>query len=341
MTPRVRSNREEEEGGVRAPGASPWHPSAIRGEVPMSLTLRHGGQIRTKLRFEIIGHHDRPLLIVAGGVSAGRHVLSSNEFPEAAWWDVQRDAFPLQDYRVLAIDWLGADGAIDLPIDPADQAAAIAFLLGDLAIADVAAFIGASYGAMTGMHFAARYPDRLGALLAISAASRSHPFSSACRSLQRQALALGESAASPEAGIALARAMAMLTYRTPEEFAERFTQAPTIASDGRLRVGADQYLASHGARHCQRMSATAYRRLSESIDLHRIEPSDIHVPLTIAAVDRDALVPKADIEALARAVPGTRLHVIRSLYGHDAFLKEVRQVAAIIAQFLSSLEHSQ
>ena len=82
------------------------------------------------------------------------------------------------------------------------------------------------------------------------------------------------------------------------------------------------------------------RRLSESIDLHRIDPADIKVPLTLVAVDQDALVPAADIEALANAIPHANFHLIHSRYGHDAFLKEEAQVARIITEFLESLEIS-
>ena len=241
---------------------------------------------------------------------------------------------------MLAIDWVGADGAVDLPIDAADQADAVAWLLDELGERKAAAFIGASYGAMVGMHVAARHPHRLGALLAISAADKPHPFASACRALQRQALALGQRLGDPRAGVALARAMAILTYRTPEEFADRFAGRPEVQGT-HVRVAAEDYLEAHGQRHCRRMSPFAYRRLSESIDLHRIDPAGIKLPLTLVAVDQDALVPVPDIEALAASIPGSRFHLIRSRYGHDAFLKEEAQVGAIITQFLESLEISQ
>ena len=313
---------------------------SLRGALSLPIALRHGGEAVSILRYELAGQNDGPLLIVAGGISAGRHIASSEEFPEDGWWEAQKQSFALEVNRILAIDWIGADGEIDLPIDPIDQADAIALVLDELKIPRAAAFIGASYGGMVGMHLASRHPGRLGALLAISAGANSHPYSSACRSLQRQALLLGETVGNPEAGVALARAMAMLTYRTPEEFAERFADVPQI-DRGKVRVGADDYLEAHGTRHRQRMSSTAYRRLSESIDLHQIELSGMGVPLTLAAVDRDALVPVADIEALADTVPGARFHLVQSHYGHDAFLKEEGPVAAIISEFLSSLEHDQ
>lgn len=314
------------------------HEPAVRGELPLSLPLRHGGKAAIRVSYELTSGSKRPPIIVAGGISAGRHVISSDDFPESGWWEVQKAVFS-GDHRILAIDWVGADGRVDAPLDPADQAEAIARVLSHLRIAKAAAFIGASYGAMVGMHFAARYPERLGALLGISASNGPHPFASACRSLQRQALSLGERAGDAAAGVALARSMAMLTYRTPDEFADRFTAPPSLRGN-RLRVAADGYLDAHGARHCQRMDAVAYRRLSESIDLHRLEPAQIKVPLTLGAADRDALVPADDVRSLAEAVPGARFHLIKSIYGHDAFLKEQEQVGAIITQFTSSLEHA-
>jgi homoserine O-acetyltransferase len=313
---------------------------ACRGELALTLPLRHGGIAGISLKYELAGRPDSPLLVVAGGISAGRHVLASDAFPEPGWWQAQSRTLDTQRFQIMAIDWIGADGQADLPIDPADQADAIARLLDALGVAKVAAFIGASYGAMAGMHFAARYPDRLGRLLSISASARAHPFASACRALQRQALSLGEWNGDPESGVALARALAILTYRTPQEFAERFASAPTVC-DGRVRVGAEDYLDAHGARHCRKMSSIAYRRLSESIDLHLVDPATLTVPATFAAVDQDALVPAADIEALARQVPGSRFHLIHSRFGHDAFLKEEAQVAAIITDFLEHLEKTQ
>ena len=316
-------------------------PPAQGGELPIEIALRHGGPAATVLRYELTGPTGAPLLIVAGGISAGRHVLASGEFPVAGWWQAQSESFDPEVRRILAIDWIGADGTVDLPIDPADQADAIRRLLDHLGIARAVAFVGASYGGMVGMHFAALFPDRVGSFLAISAADRAHPFASANRSLQRQALTLGERYNDPEAGVALARAMAILTYRTPAEFSDRFAEPPTIGSNAIVRVPAENYLDAQGLRHAGRMCSIAYRRLSESIDLHRIDPASIRVPLTLVAVDQDALVPPTDIASFSEAVDGARLHQIQSRYGHDAFLKEEAQVGTILTQFLNSLELSQ
>ena len=319
-------------------GADERSTPACREELQIILQLRRGDVAGTTLRYELVGPPGAPLLIVAGGISAGRHVLASYDFPDSGWWQAQAASLDPRRHQILAIDWVNADGALTLPIDPADQAEALRQLLDHLGIASAAAFVGASYGAMVGMHFAALFPERLGGLLAISAADRPHPYASACRALQRQALTLGERLGDPAAGVALARAMAILTYRTPEEFADRFAAEPTVGSNTLVRVAAEDYMDAHGARHCRRMSSIAYRRLSESIDLHRIDALDLKLPLTLVAVDKDALVPAADIERLAALAPNSRFHLIHSRFGHDAFLKEEAQVAAIITEFLETLE---
>ena len=306
-----------------------------RGEFRATLDLVHAGPTAVTIRYELVGAEDAPLVIVAGGISAGSHALASPSDPTDGWWQCQSATF--EPYRLLSIDWLGAEGDLDVPLDASDQARALLATLDELGFPRVAAFVGASYGAMVGMHCAAIAPDRVPALLAISAAHRSHPFASAQRALQRQAVELGERLGSPEAGVALARKLAILTYRTPKEFEGRFATRTALEQD-RARASSESYLDHMGKKHSSRMSAVAYRRLSESIDLHRIDPATIAVPSHFVAVDSDQLIPADDIEELSQAVPGSIFISIPSLYGHDAFLKEERVVGAIIDTFLNSLE---
>ena len=306
--------------------------AAVRGQLSYALTMVHSGERDVTIAYELTGAQSAPLVIIGGGISAGRHVISSNTFPEPGWWEAQKAT--LGAVRVLAIDWIGADGAIDAPIDPADQANALVALLDELGLARADAFIGASYGAMVGQQFAARHPDRCGRLLSFSAGASAHPFSSACRLLQRKAVALGERSRDPAAGVSLARALAMLTYRTADEYRARFDGAPVVEGAS-VRVTAETYLDAHGARYAARTSPIAYRRLSESIDLHCVDPAMLRLPAMFVAVDSDWLVPIEDIRAFADAVPGSEFALMPSLYGHDGFLKEVDQVAYIITQFLS------
>ena len=303
---------------------------ALRGRLPARLTLRHAGERDLRIAWELAGPADAPVVIAAGGISAHRHVVSSAAFPEAGWWEGQNGAgIDLRRVRVLAIDWLGADGTLDAVIDSADQADALAAVLDALGIARVAAFLGSSYGAMVGLQFAARHPRRIGRLLAISGAHRAHPFASAWRALQRQAVALGQLQCDESQGLALARQLAMLSYRTPAEFAERFDAAPTVTHD-RVRVAAEDYLEHCASTWVARTSPVAFLRLSESIDLHRVDPSAVVAPTTVVAIAEDRLVPLEDLFALSEALPQGEIRVLRSKYGHDAFLTETLEIGNVI-----------
>ena len=304
---------------------------AVRGEVAITLAMRHAGDRSVRIAYECVGADDAPVVFVAGGISAHRHVLSSDRYPERGWWQAQSGhALDASATRILAIDWIGADGSLDAPIDPADQADAIAAVLDALGIARIAVFVGCSYGAMVGLHVAARYPARIGRLVAISGTHRAHPYASAWRALQRQAVALGQLQCDASQGLALARQLAMLSYRTPDEFAERFDAAPVIAH-GRVRIAAEDYLDACGASYVARTSETAFLRLSESIDLHAIQPESVRVPTVVVAVLEDRLVPAEDAFALVERLPRGKLKVLRSKYGHDAFLKETQAIADVLA----------
>ena len=307
---------------------------ARRGSIDAVLATRHAGTRKLRLDYELVGPADAPVVFVAGGISAHRHVAANALDGAPGWAEGLLDAGRTLDAsrtRILAFDYVGACGGIDAPIDTADQADAIALLLDALGIDAVDAFVGYSYGALVGLQLAARHPHRLRKLVAASGAHRPHPYASAWRALQRKAVALGQLQCADEQGLSLARQFAMLSYRTPEEFGERFAGPPVLAN-GHVRVAAEDYLDAAGARFVARIPATAWLRLSESIDLHAVDPASIHVPTLVIAVEGDRLVPLEDAVALVEGLGRNgRLRVLRSQYGHDAFLKETDRIDGFLA----------
>jgi homoserine O-acetyltransferase len=136
-------------------------------------------------------------------------------------------------------------------------------------------------------------------------------------------------------GLVLARQLALLSYRTPEEFDARFG-APGVV-DGQVRVPAEDYLDHAGQAWASRTPVTAFLRLSESIDLQCVAPASIDTPVTLVAVEQDRLIPVADAYALAQGLRGeTRLRIVRSRYGHDAFLKETDAIADVLREVLGT-----
>jgi homoserine O-acetyltransferase len=322
-----------------APRATSYEPHAAlaRGEFELTIAMRHAGPQRLVVRWQRLGDPCASAVVVQGGISADRCATACDPRSAPGWWQAQIGenlALDPREQQIVSIDWLGADGALDAPVDTADQADAIAAVLDRLGIGRIKAFVGASYGALVGLQFAARHPWRLRRLVAISGAHRPHPYASALRSIQRKIVALGQLQCADDVGLSLARQLAMLTYRTPEEFAQRFVDENAL--DGaHARCAAEDYLETCGARFVASHSPTAFVRLSESIDLHRVDPERITAPLTLVAVEGDVLTPPSDAYALAENVSGpVRVRVLRSLYGHDAFLKDVEPISAILREAL-------
>ncbi|HVV97808.1 MAG TPA: homoserine O-succinyltransferase [Rhodanobacteraceae bacterium] len=309
-------------------------------ECTLRLSPSHGGEPRSiRVRYALYGAIGAPAVVVQGGISATRH--ASTESGSHGWWDalVGADrAIDTRRFRVLSIEWLdrsdfgGADAI--RAIGSEDQADAIAALIEALGIDRLHAFVGASYGALVGIAFAARHPAKLRRLVAIAGAHRAHPLAIAVRNVQRAIVRLGVQHGDSASGLDLARRLAMTTYRSEREFAERCATAP-VFRDGRYRFGEEDWLEAAGASFSQRFAPDRFLALSESIDLHAVAPEDVRVPTTLIGFSSDRLVPLSDLcELQRRCGAPAPLHVIDSRYGHDAFLKEPDKIGPLIADAL-------
>lgn len=307
------------------PNLAPAHSSI---ELASSLD---GTPAVVAIHHALIGNRNRPCLVVLGGISASRQA--------DAWWPDQVGPGRTLDTRrfsVLGIDYLSALPAGWSGITPHDQAQALAAVLDDLGIAHVHAVIGASYGGAVALAFAERFPQRLDAALVLSMAAHPSPMASALRALQRDLLQFGSEHGCTAQAVAWARALAVTTYRSEAEFTRRFAgEAQYI--DGRWQLPVEGYLRTQGQRFAERFEAERYRLLSESLDLHRVDPATLSTPLYLLAVAQDRLVPQADIEALAAAT-GAAFTSVSSEFGHDAFLKEPEAVGRWLADSLADLE---
>ena len=303
--------------------------------------LHHGGSLEhPRLAWRLEGPALAPVVLALGGISAHRRVFDA-ETPRAGWWsELAGSGAPLDSrrVRVLGIDYLGGSGESSGPvaggvfpsISSYDQAEALRGLLDHLGIATLHAIVGASYGGMVALAFAERHPARVEQLLVISAADRTHPMSTAWRSVQRRIVRFALEAGRPAAGLELARALAMATYRSPEEFAARFAEAPRLEA-GQFVFPVEEYLMARGREYATRYLPEAFLCLSESIDMHAVDARNVNVPSVLVAVREDQLVPVADMRALAARLPRSQLHELTSPYGHDAFLRERALLQPIFA----------
>jgi homoserine O-acetyltransferase len=297
------------------------------------------------------GREDAPAVFVLGGISAHRFVNGNSEGVGGWWPGVVGPGASLDPdrYRVISLDWLGGAGestgsvteGLGLPVvTTQDQAHAVVRVLDHLEIEQLHGFVGASYGGMVGLALGALYPERIRRLLVLCAAHRPHPMAVALRVLQRRIIELSSGSGRELEGLALARELAMTTYRTPEEFEQRFASSPNW-DDGSPRFAVEDYLEYQGERFAQRFDARAFRILTQSLDIHRVEPEDVLVPTTVMSVDSDTLVPPWLVAELARRLPASGRAVrITSSFGHDAFLKEHQAVSRLILNVLETEDHS-
>ena len=272
-----------------------------------------------------------PLVVVAGGISSDRFA--------ARWWPWAVKAggpIDLDRVRVLAFDLLPGRENPGVTITTTDQARLLALLLDALGEPRIDAWIGASYGGCIGLAFAAAFPERLGELAVISAAHRAHPAATAVRGVQRRLLAFARDCGREAEGLALARQLAMTTYRTAEEFALRF--GPTAPAEAGQPYPVCDYLIARGEAYAGATSADRWISLSDSLDRHRVDPRGVRCPITVIGVSSDTLVPIEDSRQLARlALNLRRLVEVRSVFGHDAFLKEREQIGRLLHDITSPL----
>lgn len=280
----------------------------------------------TSCSYSLVGRAGAPVVLALGGISASRHVTG--------WWSavVGEDRYvDTTQFQVLGLDYLdggvGVDGRPTRTVTPHDQADAIVQALDELEVERVHTLIGASYGGMVGLALAERYARRVERLVIISAPAQPHPMSTALRSIQRRIVELGLETGRAHDALVLARELAMTTYRSAAEFAERFESSSVEA-----------YLLHHGEKFARQFSPARFLALSLSADLHHVDPQRIHTPAVLVSVEGDTIVPREQMIDLDALWDGPcRLVYLDTRTGHDAFLAEPDAIGPVIRNALTSL----
>jgi len=242
-------------------------------------------------------------------------------------------------------------------ITPRDQVAAEVALADALGIERFAAVVGGSMGGMRALEWAVGFPRRVAqaVVLAVGAAATAEQI--ALCSLQNRviradpAFAGGDyygegDGAGPELGMAIARGIGQVGYRSELEFEERFGRRAqgeeNPLAGGRYAI--ESYLEYQGDRLDARFDANTYIVLSESMNHHDVGRgrggigaalARIEADVTIAGISSDRLYPLRLQHEIAAALPRpTDVEVIHSVVGHDGFLVEQDALGKIIRRAL-------
>lgn len=216
-------------------------------------------------------------VLVCHALTGDSHVAGRYrpEDPRPGWWDDAvgpGKAIDTDRYFVICANVLGgcqgttgpsslnpATGrpyGLDFPlVTVRDMVRVQAALLDHLGIDRLLAVIGGSLGAMQAIEWAVTFSDRVLGVIPIAGASRFHPQGIAFNTVQRQAILNDPDfrdgqyypGPGPVRGLATARMLGMITYRSDESMWRQFGRQVRPAH--RLRPGAADYDDGYGGHH--------------------------------------------------------------------------------------------
>ena len=244
----------------------------------------------------------------------------------------------------------------DFPVfTPRDTVALHRHLLDHLGVRRVRCAIGGSMGGMHVLEWAFQQGDAgaplVRTLIPIAVGGRHTPWQIGWSEAQRQAIYADAKWQDgrytlddpPTDGLAAARAMAMVSYRTHASFQQRFgreRQSDNGAANPPFAV--ESYLRYHGQKLVDRFDANCYVHLTQQMDAHDVSRGrgaypealqQIEQPALVVGIDSDVLYPLTEQEELAAHLPRADLKVLNSPHGHDAFLIEQDVLNTLIAEW--------
>jgi homoserine O-acetyltransferase/O-succinyltransferase len=199
-----------------------------------------------------------------------------------------------------------------------------------LKILRLAVVVGGSLGGMQALQFAMDAPERVGHAIVIGASDHHTAMGIALNAVQREAIALD-----PVHGVALARKIAMLTYKSDDLFAERHDRKTD--RKGRAQFDVEGYLDHQGNKFIERMDGATYTLLSHAMDSFdvRNRPAPPGVDLTFVGISSDWLFRPQEIRAAAKRLHARYLE-LDSNHGHDAFLAEPERLRELLAPIVAT-----
>ena len=372
------------------PGGAPGGGGVLR--LPSPLALDGGGALpRVEIAYRTWGRLDATrsnAVLVCHALSGDQHAAGAHpRTGKPGWWSLMvgpgRPIDTERDFVVCANVLGGCSGstgpASDDPatgapyglrfpvVSIADMVRAQAALLDALRINRLRAVVGGSMGGMQALQWAASFPRRIGACVALATAARHTAQNIAFHEVGRQAVMAdpdwrgGDYLAEgvrPEKGLAVARMAAHVTYLSEAALQRKFgrERRGDAASGEAWSFDADfqvqSYLRHQGASFVDRFDANAYLYITRAMDdfdlaaahggvLAQAFAAARDVRFCLASFTSDWLYPTAESRAVGRALNAAGAHTsfveIESDRGHDAFLLEEPVLHAVVRGFMDAL----
>ncbi len=217
--------------------------------------------------------------------------------------------------------------------------------------------IGGSMGGMQVLEWAAIYPQQVRSIITIGIGARHSAWAIGLNEVARRAITSdpmwqeGNYAPDnqPEAGLGLARAIAMLSYRSMDSLEAKFGRERV--SDTRNLLGVsfqiESYLEYQGVKLVKRFDANTYLYLTRAMDDYDLSEgrgrigevlSAMNMPALCIGINSDVLYFESEVKQLAEYMPNAQYFTLSSPHGHDAFLIEFPQLAVQLRRFLAEVK---
>jgi homoserine O-acetyltransferase/O-succinyltransferase len=223
-------------------------------------------------------------------------------------------------------------------------------LIDALGIQKIKMAIGGSLGGMQVLEWAAMFPERVQTIAPLCVSGKHSAWCIGIGEAERLSIYADaefkegnyDLEQQPRRGLAAARALAMLTYRTPEVFEKRFARKVQSAEQIEKQFEIESYLRYQGDKLVNRFDANTYITLTKAMDTHdlsrgRGEYADvlasINCPALVVSADSDGLYLPSEQAELARLLPKASLEIMHTPNGHDAFLIDTADLNAKIVAF--------
>jgi len=370
--------------GVWRPGDEPGRRqfAVLTGGGGSGFPLEGGGRLdEVTVAYETWGTLDaarRNAVLVLHALTGDSHAIGPQApaHPSKGWWDGligPGAAIDTDRYYVVCPNVLGGcqgttgPGSLDAEARPfgsrfpvitiRDQVGVEVALADRLGIERWAGVVGGSMGGMRVLEWCVGEPERVARAVVLSVGAAASADQIALCSLQVRAIRTDpafyggdyyETPGRPVDGLLTARGIGHFTYRTGDEFEQRFGHEAQGEEEplkgGRYAI--ESYLQHQGEKLAQRFDPNTYIALSEAMNHHDVGRGRggigealraVRADVTVAGISTDRLYPLAQQEEIARLLPGRpSVSVVESVSGHDGFLLEIEQIGRIVRSALDA-----
>lgn len=341
-------------------------------ELDQPLQLERGGRLPSvTVAYETYGNLNAArdnAILVCHAISGDSHVARHNAEDDPGWWDIMVGPDrPVDTDRYFAIctNLLGGcrgttgPGSInpetgklygrDFPtVTVGDMVEVQRRLLDKLGIEKLLAVVGGSLGGHQALTWAAKFPQRVQAVVPLATSPRLTSQALAFDVVGRNAIRrdpdyhggqyYGEKR-TPEVGLAIARMIGHITYLSTEAMKKKFDadrlRPRDVSTDFEKVFSVGSYLGHQGDRFVERFDANTYIALSMAMDLFDLGSTpeklaetfrDSRCRWLILSFTSDWLFPPEQSREIVNALIANRIPVsycnVESACGHDAFLLE-------------------